>query len=40
MVVGLTESMRGEWGGDVDLELTKRFSEYSGLILTVKGMCG
>ena len=43
MVAGLTESMRGEWGGDVDLgdgELAKRFSEYSELILTVKGMCG
>ena len=42
MVAGLTESMRGEWGG-VDLEdgeLAKRFSEYSELILTVKGVCG
>ena len=36
IVAGLTESMRGEWGGDVDLgdgELARKYGEYSKLLL-------
>ncbi len=42
MVSGLMESVRGEWGGDVDLgdgQLQKQFEEYSDRISTVKGIC-
>ena len=42
VVADLTESMRGEWGGDIDLgdgKLIKQFEEYSDLIPSVKVMC-
>ena len=39
VVAGLTESVKGIWEGDVDGELANRYSEYSKLISSIKGLC-
>lgn len=41
MVAGLTESMRSEWGGDIDLgdgKLQKQYEKYLCRIKLVKGI--
>ncbi len=40
VVPGITESMRGQWGGDLgNGELAKKYKEYCNIISTVKGLC-
>lgn len=42
VVSGLTESMRGEWSGDIDLgdgSLQKQYKNYTNRVDLVKGIC-